>query len=214
MADFWDYRIWGTVILVSVLLLSLLLANLLKRKILFLRNSLIPTSVLAGVILHILRFVGTKAFGIAQDTAAKGVSLEEHGLEVVIDQFRWRVVVTLYLVDDNLHLLVHLLLRILTMKHHIEKQVHGTAEMLLLAGAVVHRLLLAREGIQVAAHTLHVGYYLSRCAPVRALEAQVLGKVRHAAFLVCLVPGASIQCQSQVHRIRRAGCINHTQTVV
>lgn len=51
MADFWDYRIWGTVILVSVLLLSLLLANLLKRKILFLRNSLIPTSVLGGLIL-------------------------------------------------------------------------------------------------------------------------------------------------------------------
>ena len=51
MADFWDYRIWGTINLVAVLLLSLLLANLLKRKILLLRNSLIPTSVLGGFIL-------------------------------------------------------------------------------------------------------------------------------------------------------------------
>jgi len=51
MADFWDYSVWGGINLVAILLLSLLLANLLKRKVLLLRNSLIPTSVLGGLIL-------------------------------------------------------------------------------------------------------------------------------------------------------------------
>jgi len=51
MADFWDSSVWGSINLVAILLLSLLLANLLKRKILLLRNSLIPTSVLGGLIL-------------------------------------------------------------------------------------------------------------------------------------------------------------------
>ena len=51
MENFWDYSVWGPLNLMATLLLSLLLANTLKRKILFLRMSLIPTSVLGGAIL-------------------------------------------------------------------------------------------------------------------------------------------------------------------
>ena len=51
MENFWDYNVWGTLNLFATLLLSLLLANTLKRKIYFLRVSLIPTSVLGGSIL-------------------------------------------------------------------------------------------------------------------------------------------------------------------
>lgn len=57
MADFWDSEIWGFVNLVAVLLISLLTANTLKRKIKFLRVSLIPTSVLGGLLLLILSIV-------------------------------------------------------------------------------------------------------------------------------------------------------------
>lgn len=57
MVDFWDSSVWGTINLVGVLLLSLLFANLLKRKILFLRKSLIPTSVLGGLILLLCSLV-------------------------------------------------------------------------------------------------------------------------------------------------------------
>lgn len=57
MADFWDSEIWGFVNLVAVLLISLLTANTLKRKIKFLQVSLIPTSVLGGLLLLILSIV-------------------------------------------------------------------------------------------------------------------------------------------------------------
>ena len=54
MANFWDFSVWGSINLVSILLLSLLAANIIKRSIKFLRVSLIPTSVLGGVILLIV----------------------------------------------------------------------------------------------------------------------------------------------------------------
>ncbi len=54
MVNFWDSNVWGALNLAAVLLLSLLGANALKRLIPFLRNSLIPTSVLGGVILLVI----------------------------------------------------------------------------------------------------------------------------------------------------------------
>lgn len=54
MENFWDSNVWGFINLLAILLLSLLIANSLKRKIKFLRYSLIPTSVLGGTILLIV----------------------------------------------------------------------------------------------------------------------------------------------------------------
>ena len=51
MENFWDFNVWGMVNLMAVLLLSLLAASMLRKAIPFLRNSLIPTSVLGGGIL-------------------------------------------------------------------------------------------------------------------------------------------------------------------
>ncbi|MBE6949208.1 MAG: hypothetical protein E7456_05120 [Ruminococcaceae bacterium] len=51
MDNFWDYSVWGGITLIASLLISLVIANALKRKIKLLHNSLIPTSVLAGIIL-------------------------------------------------------------------------------------------------------------------------------------------------------------------
>ena len=51
MNNFWDYEVWGFFILVSVLLLAIITANSLKRMIKPLRDSLIPSSVLGGIIL-------------------------------------------------------------------------------------------------------------------------------------------------------------------
>ena len=51
--NFWDFKVWGFVNLIACLLISLLVANMLKRRIKFLKNSLIPTSVLGGLILLI-----------------------------------------------------------------------------------------------------------------------------------------------------------------
>lgn len=57
MENFWDFKVWGTFSLVAVLLISLLFANMLKRRVGFLKKSLIPTSVLGGLILFGLNIV-------------------------------------------------------------------------------------------------------------------------------------------------------------
>ncbi len=61
MANFWDFEVWGIFNIVATLLISLLIANVLKRRVKFLKNSLIPTSVLGGLILFAVNMV-YKAF--------------------------------------------------------------------------------------------------------------------------------------------------------
>ncbi len=57
MTNFWDFEVWGGVCLMAAMLLALLAANGLKRSIPLLRRSLIPTSVLAGILLLLLSVV-------------------------------------------------------------------------------------------------------------------------------------------------------------
>ena len=57
MADFWDYSVWGFFNIFAILLFSLLVANALKKSIKFLEASLIPTSVLAGILLLVSSMV-------------------------------------------------------------------------------------------------------------------------------------------------------------
>ena len=57
MANFWDFSVWGSFMLVAVLLISMLAANALKKSIRFLRVSLVPTSVLAGILLLVIAIV-------------------------------------------------------------------------------------------------------------------------------------------------------------
>ena len=57
MSNFWDYSVWGWIILFSALLGSLLLGNVIKKSIPFLKNSLIPTSVLGGIIILIFEAI-------------------------------------------------------------------------------------------------------------------------------------------------------------
>ena len=51
MNNFWDYNAWGWVMLLGALFGSLLVGNIIKKGLPFLRNSLIPTSVLGGLLL-------------------------------------------------------------------------------------------------------------------------------------------------------------------
>ncbi len=59
MINFWESSVWGFMIIISVLLVTIVLANILKRTIPFLKNSLIPTSVLAGAIILIISIAYT-----------------------------------------------------------------------------------------------------------------------------------------------------------
>ncbi len=70
MNNFWDFSVWGSFNVIAVLLISLILATMLKNSFKFLKQSLIPTSVLGGLILlaisEIYRaFSGTYLFDTA-----------------------------------------------------------------------------------------------------------------------------------------------------
>lgn len=57
MVNFWDFGVWGFLSVVGILLCSLLVGNILRRKIPFLKYSLIPTSVLGGLVLVVVATV-------------------------------------------------------------------------------------------------------------------------------------------------------------
>ena len=63
MSNFWDSDTWGWIMIFAVLLGSLLVANILKKAIPFLRDSLIPSSVLAGALLLVVASVYKAATG-------------------------------------------------------------------------------------------------------------------------------------------------------
>ncbi len=54
MENFWDCSVWSAINIIAILLIALLIANILKCKIKFLNRSLIPTSVLAGILVFII----------------------------------------------------------------------------------------------------------------------------------------------------------------
>lgn len=75
MGNFWEFSTWGFFNLVAVLLVSLLCANVLKKSIPFLRNSLIPTSVLGGGLLILVEAVYKEITGeMLFDTAFFGTN--------------------------------------------------------------------------------------------------------------------------------------------
>ena len=84
MANFWDFEVWSWILLFATLLGSLLVGNVLKKCIPFMRNSLIPTSVIGGCVLLVVAAIYKTATGgdILFDSAAfngKGTA----GLEVI-----------------------------------------------------------------------------------------------------------------------------------
>ena len=54
MENFWDYNVWGAILLFAALLGSLLAGNALKKSIPLLQESLIPTSVIGGGIIIVV----------------------------------------------------------------------------------------------------------------------------------------------------------------
>ena len=73
MENFWDFSVWGWILLLGALLGSLLGGNILKKGFPFLKNSLIPTSVLGGTILLIISAIYKAITGdVMFDTAAFG----------------------------------------------------------------------------------------------------------------------------------------------
>lgn len=55
--DLSEYSIWKFLVQIGIIFIAILVANTLRRKIKFVRNSLLPASVIAGIIIFILMFI-------------------------------------------------------------------------------------------------------------------------------------------------------------
>lgn len=78
MENFWDYNVWGWISLFAVLLGSLIAANAIKKSVPFLKNSLIPTSVLGGALLLI---IGSIYKAITGDVMLNEPIFAGHGMQ-------------------------------------------------------------------------------------------------------------------------------------
>lgn len=52
-----EYSNWAGVVQVAVILVAIVIANIIRRKVSFIRNSLLPSSVIAGILIFILKFI-------------------------------------------------------------------------------------------------------------------------------------------------------------
>ena len=88
--NFWDGEIWSFIVTMALLFGAMLLANMLRRKIRFLRRSLIPSAVLGGFLVLILDSVYKKFAGVSMFSLSTLEALTYHGLGLGFIALAWR----------------------------------------------------------------------------------------------------------------------------
>ena len=88
--QFWDGEIWSFIVTVALLFGAMLLANLLRRKIRFLRRSLIPSAVLGGFLILLLDSLYKQISGHSVFSLSTLEALTYHGLGLGFVALAWR----------------------------------------------------------------------------------------------------------------------------
>ena len=138
-----------------------------------------------------------------KNIVAQRMPAEDEVLEVVVDQFRRTVVIRLYLVADDFHLLVDFLLRIDTVEDDIRQQVNRTADMVLQNRRIVNGIGLGSEGVEVAAHLFETVDDIKCRTPHRSLEGNVLAEMGHALFTGLFAGRTSVHLIAAIDHRRR-----------
>ena len=141
------------------------------------------------------------------------MTLEKQVLKLVVDQFCRRVVVALYLVADDLHLLVNLHLRILAVEDDIRQQFDGQTEVVAVDGGIKRGIFLIGKSVELAAHTLQGVDNLQGVALTGALEGHVLAEVGQSLLAGGLVARAGGNLIAAIHHRRRRRQMNHAEAV-
>ncbi len=55
--EFWDINVWHYLVQIGIILLAIICGNIIRRKVKFIQNSLLPSSVIAGILIFILKFI-------------------------------------------------------------------------------------------------------------------------------------------------------------
>ena len=176
-------------------------------------DGIVGAIVLASESQRIGGFESAHSLCLAQDVVSQRVASMDDVLKFIVDEFGRRVVVTLNLVADDLHLLVDFVLWIDAVEHDVAQQVDGSTEVLLHRGGVVDRALFGGESVQFAAHTLECVQDLERRTLSRPFESGVLAKVSQPLLSWSLVACASGNLVSAENHSRRVFAMNHAQSV-
>ena len=88
--NFWDGEIWSFIVTLALLFGGMLLANLLRRKIRFLRKSLLPSAVLGGFLVLIFDAIYKRTFGQSMFDLSTLEALTYHGLGLGFIALAWR----------------------------------------------------------------------------------------------------------------------------
>ena len=144
----------------------------------------------------------------------EGTSIEEQALEVVVDEFGGRVVVTFYLVIDDLSLFVEFGLGEGGLEEHVGQQFHGSSHVCRQCGSVVGRFLFGRVGIEFASDVFDAIDELSGRAFVRAFEDRMLDEMGHTAFVLFFVACIGSNHHASVRNLGQSVPINDPNAVI
>ena len=162
--------------------------------------------------LDVGRGVGTQALDRAQDVMTQGMAVEEQVLKVIVDKLCRRVVITLYLVADNLYLVGYLSLGISAVEDDIGQQVNCHAQVLLRHRRIEHGALLVGIGIELTTQPFQGVDDLQRVAAPRALEGHVLAKVGQPLFAGLLMARACRYLIAAIDDWRRRWQVDDAQS--
>ena len=117
-------------------------------------NSVLWTVKLACKTLCISCCERPNVVGSTQYVMAERMTAKYHVLELVVNQLRWAVIVTLNLITYYLHFFVNLTLWVCRVEYNISKKVDGTGHMLFENSRIVNGIFLICKGVKVASNTL------------------------------------------------------------
>ena len=139
----------------------------------------------------------------ADDVATERLVAPQELLVHAADEVARRVVVHVHLLDDHALLALDLLRREAGVAEHVDEDVERHVAVLGRALDVVDGVLLAGEGVELAADRVDRAGDLARARPpLGPLEEHVLGEVRDAARLGGLVAGAGGEHDEHGDRLR------------
>ena len=53
----WEYSTWSTCIQIGIILFAIILGNIISRRVPAIKNTLVPASVVAGLLIFIIKFL-------------------------------------------------------------------------------------------------------------------------------------------------------------
>ena len=100
------------------------------------------------------------------------------------------------------------------MEDDVGKQIHGSCDVLLQDGGVIHCALLVGVGIQVAAHALQAVENVPGFSALGALEGDVLAEVSQAFLARLLVAGTGIYLIAAIHHLAIRWQVDDAESIV